>query len=191
MQKNLLGDPREMAMTLTRLAGLASQQGKLAEAEQRYRDLLAVQQKMAGNASEATMTKLMTVLRQQGKPDEVIALQKEILASKRRQLGQDNSEVAASLGALASELLAQGKQADAEALLRDWLAAHGTSLPGVGLPKACYELGNALVFQKREREAESYFRAALEMQLELLGGFRPLLCRTALLLAKARPRRGG
>jgi hypothetical protein len=106
------------------LANAFAQQGKYAEAETLYHDVLAVRRRVLGREHPDTLEtagNLAASLANQGKYAESETLYREVLEVQRRVLGPEHPGMLRTAGNLATTLDARGKHAEAEAMLREVL----------------------------------------------------------------------
>jgi CHAT domain-containing protein len=168
-------DVRMLAATvINNLAVVAQDQGRLALAESRLRDAIAIQEKALGPESIAVgayLNNLAEVHTRQGRYTEAETLTRRALQITERALGPDHADTANRLGNLASLLTYQGRAGEAEGLQRRALAitekALGPRHPDVAsilnnLAHAVSELGRA-------PEAEALYRRSLALRQSILG----------------------
>ena len=173
---------------LNNLAVLYDNMGRLAEAEQVYRqvlpmDLARIQADTLSYA--ATLNNLADNLVSQGKAREAVELTREVLDLRRRVLGPDALEVSQSLANLAIALR------DAGELVAAIVAAHDAVniLNRAGRPQvlvaaaALQILGAAQYARQQYAEAESTFREALAIRIQVLGPAHPKTANTMANLA--------
>src|SRR6185436_11326264 len=111
-----------IAKSLFRLAIVLRLQGKQAEAETKFREVVAMWRKLRANdrieVADALSQLAQTLMGQGKKLAEVETLVREALAMKRRLFENEHPEVAISLSSLAVVLMQQGKLAEAETVYR-------------------------------------------------------------------------
>ncbi|MFN8628541.1 MAG: tetratricopeptide repeat protein [Candidatus Binatia bacterium] len=115
------GDELAHATTLYRLAILRRQQGNLAEAENLYRQALAIRERRQGPAHPDVaiiLNNLAAVYAAEGKYDAAQPLLERSVEIRQTALGEDHVRTAESLNNLALLYAAQGKPAAAEQLYR-------------------------------------------------------------------------
>jgi len=162
------------ATVINNLAVVAQDQGRLALAETRLREALAIQEQALGPESIAVATilnNLAEVHMRQGRYAEAEHLHRRALQIRETWHGPDHVDLASSLGNLASLLVYQGRADEAEGLQRRALAitekALGPRHPDVAsilnnLAHVAAELG-------REQEAEALYRRSLTLREAIFG----------------------
>src|SRR5262249_22507825 len=134
------------AAPLTNLALTLRAQGKYAEAEEPFRQALAILEKAlpAGHPDLATsLNNLATTLHAQGQYAEAEKLYRQALAIREKALPAGHPLLATSLNNLADTLYEQGQYAEAEKLHREAIRLQP------GYPQAHNNLGLALHAQRR------------------------------------------
>lgn len=158
VQRRLHGDDHpEVVTTLGYLAGCLFFAGKLAEAEQLLRELLALQHK-AGDLEgvRKTQRKLIEALEAQGNLGAGEDAARELVALARRQFPEHHPETAAALAQLGANLLKRGKHVEAEPVLRECLEIRIEKQPTEwNTYNAMSLLGGALSAMGRHAEAEA------------------------------------
>jgi tetratricopeptide (TPR) repeat protein len=167
MQRKLLGsDHPDVAKSLSGLADVLAQRGKLVEAEAMHLEALAMQRKLLGNEHPAVSTSiknLVRVLRDQGKVAEAEAMLREELAQRRKDFGNEHPSVARTLSQLADLRISQDKLAEAEATSRQALAIDRKSAVNLGnMEESIQSLAETLFRQSKYAEAEPLYRELVE-----------------------------
>jgi CHAT domain-containing protein/Tfp pilus assembly protein PilF len=170
-------------------------QGKHAEAEPLFRQVLEIRRRVQGEDHPDTATaynNLASSLTDQGKYAEAGRLLKQALAIRRRVLGADHLDTAHSDNELGHLLWLQGKHAEAEPLFQQALKIFrrtvGEDDPRTAL--ACNNLACALEGQHKHAEAEPLFKQALEIRRRTLGDDHPETAASFYCLASALVHRG-
>jgi tetratricopeptide (TPR) repeat protein len=166
MDKRVVGPEHQgVAIDLFNLASVARAQNRLADAELRLRDAVAMLRKLGyedGFLAQA-LGFLGEVLRDEGKLDEAYQKVSEGLALRRKVLGNDSGEVAYSLVIVAGILDRQGKMADVEPLARECLAIFEAKTPDHWrVFEARSLLGASLMGQKKYADAEPLLLSGYE-----------------------------
>jgi serine/threonine protein kinase len=177
-QKYRSPSDRQIWVTLSDLAQLLTNQGKLAEAEPLFRETLRLcKQAQPPEESEVAqaLASLAMLLKHQGKFAEAEPMMQEALAIRRRVLPADDPEIPTSLNNLGSLYWAQGRLADAEPLVRESLRMRQASLPAghPNIAQSQMNLGVLLRDQGKFAEAEPLCRQALEMRRKVLSPGHP------------------
>ena len=163
----------EVASTLALLASLHSVQDDNVAAEALYREALAMRRRLLGDRHvdvSDSLNGLAIVLNERGRTQEALAMHREALAIRRSLFDDDNRRVLQSRNSIAVVLFNVGDYAGAEAMWRDVLAAErrrGGQRPTFAI--ALDNLANALLEQRKFREAEPLEREALEMRRQVYG----------------------
>jgi eukaryotic-like serine/threonine-protein kinase len=182
--------------TLNNLAGLFYDQGELAQAERRWRELLLQQQALYGANGHAAVTRtealLSTVLMASGQLDEAEELAARAQRGNLRLLGEPHRWSAASMAIHAQTLLALGRLDEAEALWRRVLAVRQQVLPAGHSSLAAVHLGLGRVAMARGRlpKAEAEGRQALSILRAMTSPDRVPLDEVLILVARAAARQG-
>jgi Tfp pilus assembly protein PilF len=161
------------------MASAFYQQGKHAEAETLYREVLVVQRRVLGPEHPDTLRiagNLAVSLDDQGKYAEAETMYCEVLVVERRVLGPEHPDTLATAGNLAATLYSQGKHAEAERMFQEVLVVqrwvlgpeHPHTLTTAG------NLANALGQQGKHVEAERIFHDVLVVRRRVLGPEHPL-----------------
>jgi CHAT domain-containing protein/tetratricopeptide (TPR) repeat protein len=163
-----------VATVINNLAVVAQDQGRLALAETRLREALAIQEKMLGPDSIAIssfLANLAEVHIRQGRYAEAETLLRRALQIAERTLGPDHIDTARWLSNLASLLNYRGRGTESEGLLRRALANTEKAL-GPRHPDVASILNNLANIESelgRKQEAEALFRRALALREAALG----------------------
>jgi hypothetical protein len=168
----------------TFLAISLAAEGKNAEAETVYRQVLSVKRRVLGPAHVNTLStagNLAIALHDQGKHAEAEPLYREVLAAKRRVLGSEHPNTLMSANNLAVALLSQGKLTEVEALQREALAVQqrvlGPEHPDTLMTSL--NIASRLNMQGRHADAEALCRRVLVLQRRVLGPDHPDTLSTA------------
>jgi tetratricopeptide (TPR) repeat protein len=168
----------------TNLANAFYQQGKHAESETLYREVLAVRRRVLGPEDPDTLMtacNLANTLYSQGKRAGADTLYREVLEVQRRVLGPEHPDTLRTAGNLAAALDDQGKHAEAETLHREVLVVRQRVL-GPEHPSTMTTAGNlaaSLYSQGKYADAETMNREVLEVQRRVLGPEHPYTLSTA------------
>jgi serine/threonine-protein kinase len=173
LRQRLLGpEDTLVAASMTDLAAIMGAQGKDEDAESLLRAGLAIDRKHEAWQKAATdLHNLSVALWRRGEYGEALPLAEEALALRRRHLGEEHTEVASTLLALASILSARGEYDRAEEVTRRCLAMRRKLLGGKH-PHVAITLSNlGLLLQARGRleEAEQRHREALAIRRAAFG----------------------
>ena len=135
------------------------------EAEQLYRQALALRRKLFGESHPSlaiTMNNLATLLRAKGNYEEAEALFRQSLALRRKLFGETHHETATSIRNLGDLFFAKGQYDEALRLYQQALDIYQKSLPPdhwmVNLTRS--HIGGCLTQLKRYREAEEQLLTA-------------------------------
>jgi tetratricopeptide (TPR) repeat protein len=168
--KKRCGDTdRRTDAALCTLAGVLSEQDKLADAEAVWREELETEKRLSGNEHPFVANSLMSlgdVLRNAGKLVEAEATLREALAIRTKFLGKDDAATASTANALGGVLQEQGKFADAEAIFRERLErlrSQASSDDGSSAA-ALAQMTSLLLAQKKYVEAEPLARECLAIR---------------------------
>jgi CHAT domain-containing protein/Tfp pilus assembly protein PilF len=152
--------------------------GKYAEAEQHYKQALAIEEKLFGPGNRKLVwiiNNLAIVNMRQGKDAEAEELYKRALAIQTKELGEVQAEVGFTLDNLGLIYAHQGKYAEAEAAHKRGIAIMEKSL-GADHPEVAMGLNNlALLYdtQGRYSEAEALQKRALAIKEKRVGADKP------------------
>ncbi|QBZ58570.1 hypothetical protein PoMZ_03525 [Pyricularia oryzae] len=144
--------------------------GQYEEAEQMYRETLALREKVLGPENPSTfasINNLALVLKNQGKYEEAEQMHRKTLELSKKVLGPENPETFNSMNNLASVLDNQGKYEEAEQMHRKKLAFKEKVL-GPENPSTLASMNNlALVLdnQGKYEEAEDIYRRIQELNV--------------------------
>jgi tetratricopeptide (TPR) repeat protein len=160
--------------SLANLGVILGEQGRLKEAEDACRELLALEKRLQGEESIAVaraLSNLGDTLTKQGKLPEGEAMLREALAMKKKVLKPENPSIAFTLNSLAELLRQIGKLEEAEALAREALALRKKVLgpEHVYVADLLNLLGQILQSKGALAEAEGMAREALDMRMKLPG----------------------
>ena len=171
------GDPQlEVADSLHSLADLRQRQRRYAEAESLFREALAIRRQLLGERHPEiarTLSRLASVLKAEGKLAEV-----NELLSQAEQLTRDTLEILRAnpesepeetlraMSQLRSTLMKLGKYAEAETVIREYLAqkSETNSLGGT-----LFDLSQALFYQNKFEEAEVTGREVVAIRRKAFG----------------------
>ncbi|MBP1781882.1 tetratricopeptide (TPR) repeat protein [Micromonospora sp. HB375] len=165
------------------LASALHSQGRYAEAEIEYREVLAIQTRVLGAEHPDTLRTrygLANVLDSQGRYAEAEIEYCEVLVASSRVLGAEHPDTLRLRHGLANVLDSQGRYAEAEIEYREVLAAF-TRVLGAEHPDTLRpHLGFATVLHRQGRyaEAEIEYREVLAIQTRVLGAEHPDTLRT-------------
>ena len=170
--------PEKESIALHHLAVSLKRQGRFDEAEDLYRESLAIRREVVqGDDEEAisTMTSLAELLRVQGRLDEAEALHREALAAARRIHGPTHPLVGSCLNNLGLVLQDMEDYKAAEIVLREALEHDRRLFRGdhPGLASQMNNLAALLKTMERYDEAEALQRQALAMRRATLGEDHP------------------
>ena len=165
--RDLLGDSHTFLWAaLANLGVVLKDQGKLGDAEDTLRESLEVLRRNVGGDEPsvgASLYNLARVQQAQGKLPEAEANARESLGILREALPPGHPTLAGVMAGLGSVLVDRGEGAEAEPLLRESLAIYDEAAPGKWYGHQVRSvLGEALLAQRRFREAEPLLLAAWE-----------------------------
>jgi tetratricopeptide (TPR) repeat protein len=173
MRRKLFGDVQEghpaVAASLNGVAKVLSSKGNLLEAEAMYREALGIRRRLFANNAHPDVARSLghmgDVLAAQGsgKLAEAEEYYREALAMRRKIFlgGNEQSDVAASLSSLVTVLQRQGKLAEAEQLLSEFLTPAVESEPrSAGLLRL---RGNVRARTARWKEAAADLSKAVQL----------------------------
>jgi tetratricopeptide (TPR) repeat protein len=168
-------------------------QGKHAEAEQIFGEVLNVKRRVLGNEHPDTLmvrSNLAVCLGYQKKHAEAEKIYREVLATTRRIFGEEHPHTLRCAGNLASSLSSQGKHAEAERSEREVLGVRRRVL-GEKHPDTLGTASNlalSLARQGNLAEAEEILQATLVGQQRVLGNSHPDTLKTARILDRVSSR---
>jgi hypothetical protein len=174
----------ERLAAATNIGQVRFSDGRYAEAERIFGDLLAVQRRVFGEEQPQTMisaTNLAASLTFQGKYAYAERIGREALAVQRRLLGDDHPSTLNIASNLAQSLSGQGKYAQAEQIEREVLGAQRRVL-GEAHPttrNSASNLSTSLSDQGKHAEAEEILQAVLAARRRVLGRDHPAALKTA------------
>jgi tetratricopeptide (TPR) repeat protein len=183
-------EDKERLAAAGNLGSALNSQGKYAEAEARYHDVLVVQRRVLGPEHPetlATANNLANTLNAQGKHAEAETMYREVLAVERQVLGPEHPSTLNTAGNLAVSLDDQGKYDEAATMYREVLVVQrrvlGPEHPGTLI--AAGNLATTLDVQGKHAEVETMYREVLVVQRRVLGPEHPSTLVTAGNLAKS------
>ncbi len=166
------------ATILNNLALTLHEQGDLEAAEACYREGLALDRVLHGDAHPEVATSLnnlAAVLRDQGRLEEAEAIFRETLGVYRRIHRAAHPQVAAALNNLGRVTMDRGRHAEAEPICREAVVMY-TEVFGAAHPRTMvgrYNLALALAGQGRHAEAARRLRAVVRADAAALGADHP------------------
>ncbi len=173
-----LPSDRQIVVTLSDLANVLTQQGKLDEAETIYREVLRLdQQHHPDDRLSMAITKLnlAMILKERKLFEEATAFLSESLSIRSELLGDAHPDTISAMNNLASIYWQQGRLDLAEPIVRQTLEARRAALPQ-GHPhiaQSMMNLGVVLRDQKKFTEAEPLCVEAVAMRRVALGDAHP------------------
>jgi tetratricopeptide (TPR) repeat protein len=168
MRQVLLSDVHpSVAESLNNLAALLCDQGKYEEADELFRQTLAIHRKLHGDEHPdiaRSLSNLGEVLAKRGKYDEAERLVREAITMQRKLVGEGQPDVGLMLTALAETLLAKGDPLAAEFAAQEAATILRKVLPDRHWLTALAESvwGASLSALKRFAEAEPLLRSAYD-----------------------------
>lgn len=162
------------ATSLDRQAQALYDQGRFAEAQPLFLQVLQIRTKALGERDRDTLGSVNNyaiILSAVGRADEAAPLIKRAYEILAADLGESAPATLNSLNNLAANLMARGLNREAEPLLRKALDLRRKSL-GANAPQtldSMNALGVDLMDQGRSLEAEALFRKTVQLQTEVLG----------------------
>jgi len=190
IRKKLLGARHRLThASLDRLAMAYRGEGKLADAERIWTDLLDYQRSALGQPHPDTlqsMHSLAALYRSQGKSKEAIPLYETALQLRRRVLGADHPETLRTSSNLAYAYLFVGKAKEGLALQEDTLERRRRTL-GPEHPDTMVSMSNlglAYEHTRRLAEARRILEDTYQMQRRILGEAHTSVLSTALNLGR-------
>ena len=179
LERRLLGSRNPAILRIvSRLAGLATVQGRYSDAEALLSQALEIQRRVLGPESPdtlSTMTRLANAYVFEGKDAQAEALHSQILEIRRRVLGAEHRDTLRSMGNLAAVYINQGKYAQAEALTRQIVDSMHRVL-GPEHPDTLGAMSNlAIVYGNlgKYAQAEALDTQTLEIKRRVLGSEHP------------------
>ena len=172
------GTQEQIASALNGHAVTMQAQGRVAEAEELFREALKIDRKTIGKTHpdySTHLNNLASVVQAQERVAEAEELYREALEIGRKTIGQGHPNYASGLSNLALVVRAQGRYPEAETLSREALGIDRKTI-GTAHPDYAIHLNNlALVVeaQKRNPEAEGLYREALEIARNTIGAAHP------------------
>jgi tetratricopeptide (TPR) repeat protein len=158
-------EPAWTVGTMSALAVVYRQEGRLAEASEMYRSALAVSRdKLARPDTGVLLNDLGRVLEDQGRLNEAEQLFRQAVAASERQFGPHHPDVAGGLANLGNLLSLRHKYAEAESLLRRAQEIDRKSFPE-GHPRLAtdlYNLATLALARKQNASAEGLYKEALK-----------------------------
>ncbi len=179
-EKTLGKDDRDVARSLSNLAGVYQAQGRYAEAEPLFQRSLAIREKAfcKDHSSVATtLNNLASLYKDQAKYEQAESLHLRSLAIKEKSLGKDHPKVATSLNNLSDIYDTQGKYEQAEPYFLRSLAIREKAL-GKDHSDVALSLHNLAALyrtQGKYEQAESYYLRSLAIWEKTLGNNHPLV----------------
>ncbi len=166
------GDRPDLAADLNNLGRLDYDLGSYAAAEERFREALAMWQRLGDEAGVVVaLRNLAAVLMQRGETAQALELHARVLEIQRRLYGSEDPEVAATLYSLGALHRIRGEPEKAEPILRRALGIYSQSFGPRHTRIAAVEssLGRVLYALGRLPEAREHHERALGIRRELLG----------------------
>jgi tetratricopeptide (TPR) repeat protein len=177
MRRKLLGDENvETASTMYEMADLLGRMGDFPSAEPLYREALTLQKKLLGEKNSAVARSLEGLglnLFDQGNSDDGVPLLREAVAMQRDLHSGPHPDLAEALNNLGFVTM---DNQEAELLFREALAMKRVLYAGEPHPEIAMGLNNiayVLQIEGKYDDAEEMYRAAFDMQQELLGEDHP------------------
>lgn len=177
-QRRLGPEHPETLITRHYIARALSAQGRSAEAEREYRELIPLNERILGPEHPDTLrsrNNLANALNSQGKHAEAEQENRAVLALKERVLGPDHPTTLNSRSNLASSLYGQGKYAEAEREHRTCADDRARVLGPEHPDTLSSRMGvaSSLNAQRKYAEAEQEHRAVLALKERVLGTDHP------------------
>ena len=167
-----------LAATLNNQAERYKEEGRYADAEPLYKQVLAIHENVHGpNHADVALalTDLAELYKEAGRYDDAEPLYKRALGTWQKALGPNHPDVAQALNNLAGLYTAQGRYADAEPPYKRALAIFETAL-GPDYPSVASALNNLADLysaQGRHSDAEPLYKRALAIREKALGPDHP------------------
>ncbi len=178
-RRRVLGDEHpDTILSVINTGVLLRSQGKLPEAEVRYRQALETSRRVLGGEHPDTLTAIHNMgflLQEQGKYNEAERYCLEALEKRRRIRGREHPETLTSVSNMGYQLQIQGKLTEAEPY---WVEALEISRRVLGQEHpdtlaAINNMGFLRRAQGRFAESESFFREGLAVRRRVLGEDHP------------------
>ncbi|MEM7585548.1 MAG: tetratricopeptide repeat protein [Acidobacteriota bacterium] len=165
------GERTDLAGDLNNLAGLHYKLGEYDDAEERYREALAIWRRLGEEEYVAlALFNLTSVLIQQGRFDEALARQAEALAIRERIFGPQSVQMAASLYSLGALHRIRGDMEEAEPLLLRALQIYRLfDDRRAAEARVLNSLGRVLHTRGRLAEGREHLEAALALRRQIFG----------------------
>jgi tetratricopeptide (TPR) repeat protein len=167
MIRRVMGEGPAVAVALQRWTLRLIERGRLAPAEQRIQEAIAILRNYERQPTTDLAFSLSTlgVIRyKQGRFSEAETLDRDSLARRRRLMDDSNAFVVNGADLLGEDLIAQRKFNEAEQLYRELLAAnHQKTGTETNVRVLLSGLGEALLEQHRAEEAEPLLREAVQI----------------------------
>lgn len=155
-------------LTLNRLGKTEIELGEYAEAEQAYRQLLAIVDKKHASESSRTARALIGLAqacRHQGKPAEAESLYLRAVSIRQKIYGSDSTQYASALQGLGRTYVMESKLSQGDRALTQAVAIFEKQKPNsTSLGYALEDLADCRFQQKRYREAEALCRQSLSIE---------------------------
>ena len=177
-EKTLGKDDRDVARSLSNLAGVYQAQGRYAEAEPLFQRSLAIREKAfcKDHSSVATtLNNLASLYKDQSKYEQAESMYKRSLAIREKALGEDHPDVANVLNNLAELYSTQGKYTEAEPFYQRSLTIWEKEL-GEDDPIVAIGLNNLAWLYKHQgkyEQAEPLYLRSLAIDEKALGKDHP------------------
>jgi len=188
-------ESRETLRTMHDLAWSLLQQGRIPDAENLERNLVATQERVFGENDPDTMasiSELAFTLCQEGKCAEGVKLGSDVLEREKRILGPEAHATLITMDNQAIMLAETGRPAEAEKLQREALALQ-LKVDGAESLSTIHGMLNLGAFQRDEHhdaDAEQSLRHALEVEDRVMGPNQPEAASTKYDLATVLARNG-
>ena len=184
-------DPAWTVDTMSALAVVYRQEGRLAKASEKCRSALAISRaNLARPDAGGLLNNLGRVLEDQGRLTEAEQVFRQAVAESERQFGPQHPDVAGGLANLGNLLSLRHKYAEAESLLRRAQEIDRKSLPE-GHPRLAADLYSlAALARKQNASAEELFKEALKTLESRLEADHPEIGKTMAGVAEACRRQG-
>lgn len=167
MSRRLLGDGAGVGVQLQKLGLFLRQEGKLASAEERVREAMAILRNTEGEQGPnfaLCLDTLALVRKDQRRLADAEALERDSLARLRPRLGDRHVATATVAENLGDTLREEGKLAEAEQLFREFLTINRQEPTNEEYVRIMLTgLGEVMLAQHRGADAEPIARQALEL----------------------------